>query len=562
MTNLLGARACAIAAFAAIVSAGTAATTATTAGPSAARPRQTPATPAVAQSNGDPQVDHAELRMFGQDMAHEHAQARSEGANGATFAPAVATAAATPDVVGQWSAPKQNGTPVIGVHTTLLTTGKVLMFSQLSYTLPDGRTTGRTMAAVWDPATQTARRVDPSSTDNLFCGGATVLADGTVLVVGGVDILNGGSSGIPVVYLFNPQTESWSQAPSMSKGRWYPTVIETMNGGAVIVGGRDVLKKANWDVETFGPSLTAAPQLVGTYNLDYQQGLYPNGFLLPDGSIFWFAGDRSDFMDTVNWRIDAGPVPNVVHMDYPNAMLLPLKPGGDFEIAVYGGKNKHHGITTAVAERINLSDPQPSFRLTAPMPAARTNMNSVVLPDGTIAVIGGNGLDKFGQAHLQTLLYDPTADTWTPMASQTLRRAYHSTAILLPDGRVLSAGDNGSSVPGGGGTQLEIYSPPYLFKGARPIIASAPASAARGARIAVSTTTNIAKLVLIQPGSTTHATDMHQRTVELETSARPAGKVGLRGYLPADGTVPPGPYMLFAVDSAGIPSVATWIQVT
>ena len=507
-------------------------------------------------------IDPAEVRMVGAQMAQEHALARAESAAGSTFAPALATASSAPNVVGQWAPPQPNGTAVIGVHTTLLNTGKVLMFSQYSYLLPDGRKTGRTMAEVWDPKTETGRRVDPSTTDNLFCGAATTLADGTVLVVGGVDILNGGSSGIPVVYLFDPRTETWSQAPSMRKGRWYPTVIETMNGGAVIVGGRDIFKKANWDVETFGPSLTAAPQLVGTYNLDYQQGLYPNGFLLPNGSVFWFAGDRSDFMNTVNWRIDAGPIPNVVHMDYPNAIMLPLKPGGDVEVALYGGKNKFAGTNTAVAERINLSVAQPSFRYTTPMPQPRANMNSVALPDGSIVVVGGNGLGKFSLAYLQTLLYNPTADTWTPMASQALRRAYHSTAILLADGRVLSAGDNGSSTPGGGGTQLEIYSPPYLSKGPRPVITSAPLTVARGGRIAVSTNINIAKLVLIQPSSTTHATDMHQRTVELFATARPAGRIGLRGDIPADGTVPPGPYMLFAVDSAGIPSVATWIKIT
>ena len=123
-------------------------------------------------------IDPAEVRMVGEQMAQEHALARAESAAGSTFAPALTTASSAPDVIGQWAPPQANGTPVIGVHTTLLNTGKVLMFSQYSYQLPDGRKTGRTMAEVWDPKTATGRRVDPSTTDNLFCGAATTLEIG------------------------------------------------------------------------------------------------------------------------------------------------------------------------------------------------------------------------------------------------------------------------------------------------------------------------------------------------------------------------------------------------
>src|SRR5207302_3538775 len=129
------------------------------------------------------------------------------------------------------------------------------------------------------------------------------------------------------------------------------------------------------------------------------------------------------------------------------------------------------------------------------------------LPDGTIAVIGGNGAGNVTSPYYQALLYDPAKDVWTAAASQSKRRAYHSTALLLPDATVLSAGDNNA---GGGQTILEVYSPPYLFRGPRPTILGAPTAAVPGDRINIATDVAVAKIVLVAPGAVTHATNMHQ----------------------------------------------------
>jgi hypothetical protein len=230
-------------------------------------------------------------------------------------------------------------------------------------------------------------------------------------------------------------------------------------------------------------------------------------------------------------------------------------------MVVYGGKDNLYGTGTSLSERIDFSAPTPAFTALTPMPQPRSNMNSVLLPNGMILVVGGNKVSNFGTPYLQSLRYNPVNDTWSPLASQAYRRAYHSTAVLLPDGRVLSAGDNGGGI--GGGDQLEIYSPPYLFKGARPVIVSAPTAASRGTKIVVNTQAAIRKLVLIAPSATTHATNMHQRMVQLATSALAASAgTGLRATVPNNGTVPPGPYMLFALDANGIPSIATWLMVS
>ena len=107
---------------------------------------------------------------------------------------------------------------------------------------------------------------------------------------------------------------------------------------------------------------------------------------------------------------------------------------------------------------------------------------------------------------------------------------------------------------------MEIYRPPYLFKGARPVIISTPSAAASGSDITISTNVAVAKAVLVSPGAVTHATDMHQRLIEVATTPTPTGN-GLVAAIPNNGTLPPGPYMLFALDSNGVPSVASWVQV-
>jgi galactose oxidase len=155
----------------------------------------------------------------------------------------------------------------------------------------------------------------------------------------------------------------------------------------------------------------------------------------------------------------------------------------------------------------------------------------------------------------QSLLYDPGNDTWTPMASQTEERGYHSTALLLPDGRVLSAGDN---QPPGGGLKLEIYSPPYLFQGSRPTITSSPATATWGSTFTVETPDAVARAVLMRSGSTTHTLNMNQRHVELAFTTTPTGILATAP--PSAEVAPPGYYLLFLLDGAGTPSVANWIR--
>ena len=131
----------------------------------------------------------------------------------------------------------------------------------------------------------------------------------------------------------------------------------------------------------------------------------------------------------------------------------------------------------------------------------------------------------------------------------------------MPDGRVISAGDDYNPNPDRNSDTAEIYSPPYLFKGARPTISSAPATLSFADRFGVGTPDQVSKAVLMAPGATTHGDDMNQREVALQVSNTVAG-AGINLVSPPNANVaPPGYYMLFLLNSQGVPSVAKWVRI-
>jgi hypothetical protein len=198
---------------------------------------------------------------------------------------------------------------------------------------------------------------------------------------------------------------------------------------------------------------------------------------------------------------------------------------------------------------------------------SRVLCDSVLLPDGTVLVVGGSstGRSDVGvDPVLRTELYDPSADTWTELAPINCPHLYHSTALLLPDGRVLRGGKDGQFQRDPYRYfehRLELFSPPYLFAGSRPQVTAAPAHGGYGQQVAIgcAAPADVARVALIRAGSVTHGFHMDQRYVGLEIIGTSAAEVTVT--LPPNGHLaPPGAYMLFLVNGAGVPSVGSIIN--
>ena len=446
---------------------------------------------------------------------------------------------------GQWSS--VNSWPIVAVHSALLYTGEVLLWD--AWQKP-------TQVRLWNPATNAMR--DLSYNDGLFCSGHSQLADGRLLVVGGHDPSTG-DAGIRSANIFDPANGTWTKAADLNDKRWYPSTSRLGDGRLVTISG-----EAAWNVwsdtpEVYDPAANTWTRINTVSTSDLHEDEYPLAFLVPDGRIFTLISSTAEsrFFDVANgtWLASGlGATPA------PNGSATMYAPG---KILVTGGGQPPGGASTTNAAVVDLTAPNPAWRTIAPMNFPRYMHNLTVLPDGKVLAVGGaKNLDQ--NTTLGTLpaeIWDPATEVWSVVASESQPRMYHSTSTLLPDGRVLVAGGgryNGSTDY----LTSEIYSPPYLFQGARPAVTNAPANAAYTSSISVTTpdAASIAKVTLASLGSVTHSLDMDQHFTTLSFSA--SGNT-LTVQAPANGNIaPPGYYMLFIVNSAGVPSVATMIRLT
>ena len=202
------------------------------------------------------------------------------------------------------------------------------------------------------------------------------------------------------------------------------------------------------------------------------------------------------------------------------------------------------------------------------MAQARVEMQATILPNGKVLVDAGSGEDEnAATASLKAEIYDPATNTFSSAGSNAFPRLYHNTQLLLPDGTVVLAGGNPDQGPAPPAFEphIEIYTPAYLFNAdgsaaTRPTITNTPATLTYGVPFTVQTPNkDIASVVLMRPGSNTHSFDMDQRYVGLSFRAA-NGSLTVAGP-PNSNIAPLGYYMLFIVNSAGTPSLASWVQV-
>ena len=458
---------------------------------------------------------------------------------------ATAQTGADPAAVGEWSAPFEIG--VKGIHSTVLGDGRVLLFS---YPV---RAVGSD-ARVWDPASGGTTDVSLGWNRDIFCSGHSLLPDGRVFITGGH--VHAGPYGLGVRNndFYDPASGTFSSAPMLSEERWYPTNVTLGDGRVLIFGGNKDAKAAikALTVEAYDPAVNAISTLPSSANKGF--GNYPRLHLLRNGRIAWTNLARTQLFnpDTNAWTASALTTGGGRGESFASVLL----PGSN-KILRFGGPDGSGGAT-AGAEIGDFSTATPTWRSTGSMNQGRVWVNSVLLPDGKVLAVGGGRGGTYTSPVLESELFDPATETWSVMAPQQAPRVYHSTAVLLPDGRVLSAGhDNG-----GYQTTAEIYSPPYLFKGPRPTIADAPSSVPYGGQFSVSTpdARSIARIALLRPDSTTHSLNQDQRSVDLAFSVTDDNTLSVAA--PAGGNeAPPGPYMLFLMSASGVPSVASFIDV-
>src|SRR5882724_7114332 len=449
----------------------------------------------------------------------------------------------TASQVGLWSEPFD--WPIVAVHMMLLQTGEVLAW--------EGHTDNQGVQ-LWDPTTNVFAS-KPYNAANLFCAGHSMLSDGRILVAGGhinADV------GIRNATIFNPATENWAAAAPMAFPRWYPTLTTLPDGRVLVVSGSINCYSCIAEIpEIYNPTTNTWTQLS---NAKLALPQYPHMFVLPDGRLLAASTQAEPIISSVlhintqTWT----PVGSVAIDGGSSAMYLPGK-----VIKSGTAMDPDFPIVSSVANTyvLDMTQPEPAWRQTAPMAFPRTQHNLTLLPDGSVLVIGGSKnsdvYDLTGPVY-EAEIWSPQTETWTTMARMQVPRIYHSTALLLPDGRVLVAGGGQFGVDQ---FSAEIYSPPYLFKGDPPAItAVTPTRIQYGTTFSVQTpdASSIASVSLIRLGSVTHAFNMDQRFLELAFS-RLSGSLNVQAPGSAN-LAPPGYYMLFIVDTSGVPSVASIVR--
>ena len=449
--------------------------------------------------------------------------------------------AADPAVTGSWTKPF--GLTLVSIHAVMLHTGSVLLFSWPNKTVGSD-------AVLWHPESGKITNIALSYQRDIFCSGMSVLPDGRVFIAGGHLYQGVFGGGVANTTIFDPAANSWTEGPLMSQPRWYPTTAQLGDGSVMIFGGLARPTAQATTVDRYQPasdSMHTAPASASKAMLTY-----PRMKLTTGGLLAWTNLASTQFFHpaTSTWR--TGPALNPGGRGRNDtSVLLP----GLTRIMEIGGSTA--AGPTASCEILDTAATPQAWKATGPMHHPREWANTVLLPDGTVLVAGGGRKDDYGEPVFSAEIYHPASGTWTVMAAQRAPRMYHSTAVLLPDGRVLSAGESYGSLKQTG----EIFSPPYLFKGARPAISSAPATLGYGHAFTIGTpnAAGIKRVALVKAAAVTHSNNFDQRYVDCAFSA---GGGKLHATAPPNGNhAPPGWYMLFLVNAAGVPSVAHWVRV-
>ncbi|TGO05212.1 secreted protein [Serinibacter arcticus] len=469
--------------------------------------------------------------------------------------------------LGRWDVQARE-MPVRAMHTTLLSDGRVLLVAG-SGNDRSRFDAGSFTAAVWDPTEDTYLEIDVPY--DMFCSGHLTLPDGKVLISGGTQSYPGEDDGpttfdgTDASYYFDPADDTFHPTSDMAGAHWYPTLTKLGNGDVWAAGGIDEKAEGTVVTEMFD---TAAMRWLPTAEVPQTWsywGTYPHMYLMDDGMLFYAGahtfgnGLPGTGASLYDWRTaQIWDVPGLRAKDLRDqAASVLLPPAQDQRVLIVGGGHTEaNAAGISLSDVIDLSDPAPAYTPVGDLPGpGKTYVNLVNLPDRTVLAANGATHNRAGEVRTAAL-FDPGTDVWTPVVPDPVGRSYHSTAVVLADGRVAVFGAN----PGNNSYEMRVslYSPPYLFGGERPTIVAAPASVTYGQGFALEVDGDVASASLMSPMSSTHQTDTNARLVDLPV----AGEDVLTAQVPDNpDLLPPGPYMLTVLDTAGIPSVARWVWV-
>ncbi|MXG90310.1 discoidin domain-containing protein [Nocardioides flavescens] len=461
--------------------------------------------------------------------------------------------------------------PLVPSAAAVLPGNRVLTWSAYSDTTFGG-SSGQTQTAILDLTTGRVSRSTVFNTrHDMFCPGVVVLADGRIMVTGG--------SGASETSIYDPATDTWKGGPAMNVARGYQSMTLLPDGNAFTVGGSWSGPRGGKVGEVWSPAAgwTALPGVTtdrmltadpgGIYRSDNHMWLFPTrgGKVLqlgPSKQMNSISLSGTGSVTSVGTRGDSADAMN------GNAVLYDAD-----KVLTVGGAPAYEGTpATARAYVVDLSGSKPVTRRSGDLATPRAFANSVVLPDGRVVVIGGQRTPvpfTDTDAAMSPETWDPATGTFSNGAPMAVPRTYHSVAMLLQDGRVFTGGGGLCGTCATNHPNAQIYTPDYLYEADgtlrdRPRITTAPATAQVGGTVTVTTDRAVSRFVLVRMGQSTHSINNDQRRVPLSVVSSQTSGSG-RSYqvrVPNDASIAlPGPYMLFALDARGTPSVASLVTV-
>lgn len=487
-----------------------------------------------------------------------------------------------PSVVGSWG--KLIAWPHVPVHAAVTPSNTVVTWASNELNdYPQSTGIKFSWSSVYDPASDSFLDTNNPAHD-MFCAGTTLLEDGSLLA-------SGGNPRASETSHFDPESNSWSLTSYMSQQRWYGTNVITGSGdvfttfakGAQETPELFTTKEGGWhDVPGADMSVLRDEQDLTNAvrgNSSAEMQWYSFMHTSPDGRIFqsgptetmhWFDVEGQGTVEAAGTRLGES-----LNRQFGSAVMYDVgkllvsggsDPSIDSELSSDGREIRVGATSTAMT--IDINGASPAVESVDPMLARRANHNAVVLPNGEVYVVGGTewGLlfdDRYSVWWPE--IWNPDSRQWRTVAALSTPRTYHSWALLLQDGRVLTGGGGLCGDCSANHPDAQIFSPPYLYNGngqlaTRPQIAQGTTEARVGGLLTFSTDKPVSKFSMIRLSSVTHSINNDQRFISLEAEA--LGSNLYVAQLNSNVNVMiPGMYWVFAIDSDGVPSEGHRVQV-